>query len=157
MNMIVDETMCAALTYDIINKFKINTDEMHHYIGVLMFMSIYRYPNLKSYWGQNACGPIQTCITRSRFEAIKKYFSLRDERERIKMGESGYDPLFRTRKFVDCLNKRFDSVPKYARLCVYELMCSTKMKHHLRPYMSKKPHKCLLFVLCDSFGYGYRF
>jgi len=159
MNMIVDETMCAALTDDINNKFKINTDEMHHYIGVLMFMSIYRYPNLKSYWGQNACGPIQTCMTRSRFEAIKKYFSLRDERERIKMGEPGYDPLFRTRKFVDCLNKRFDSVPKYARLCVDEQMCSTKMKHHLRQYMPNKPHKwgIKLFVLCDSFGYAYRF
>jgi len=96
MNMIVDETLCAALTDDINNKFKINTDEMHHYIGILMFMSIYRYPNLKSYWGQNAFGPIQTCMTRSRFEAIKKYFSLRDERERIKKGEPGYDPLFRT-------------------------------------------------------------
>ncbi|XP_051864255.1 piggyBac transposable element-derived protein 3-like [Drosophila albomicans] len=117
------------------------------------------YPNLKSYWGQNALGPIQTCMTRSRFEAIKKYFSLRDERERIKKGEPGYDPLFRTRKLVDCLNKRFDSVPKYARLCVDEQMCSTKIKHHLRQYMPNKPLKwgIKLFVLCDSFGYAYRF
>lgn len=33
------------------------------------------------------------------------------------------------------------------------------MKHHLRQYMPNKPHKwgIKLFVLCDSFGYAYRF
>lgn len=57
------------------------------------------------------------------------------------------------------LNERFDSVPKQARLCVDEQMCSTKMKHHLRQYMPNKPHKwgIKLFVLCDSYGYAYRF
>ncbi|KAL7732920.1 hypothetical protein ACLKA6_002736 [Drosophila palustris] len=69
-------------------------------------MSIYHYPNLKSYWAKNAFGPIQTCMPRSRFEAIKKYFSLSDESERIKKGEQGFDPLLRTRKLVDCLNQR---------------------------------------------------
>lgn len=60
---------------------------------------------------------------------------------------------------VDRLNQRFDSVPKQASLCVDEQMCSTKMKHHLRQYMPNKPHKqgIKLFVLCDSFGYAYRF
>ncbi|KAL7725610.1 hypothetical protein ACLKA6_008022 [Drosophila palustris] len=159
MKMIVDETMRAALTDNITNKFKINNDDIHHYIGILMYMSIYRYPNLKSYWAKNAFGPIQTCLPRSRFEAIKKYFSLSDESERIKKGEQGYDPLFRTRKLVDCLNQRFDSVPKQPRLCVDEQMCSTKMNHHLRQYMPNKPHKwgIKLFVFCDSFGYAYRF
>ncbi|KAL7725529.1 hypothetical protein ACLKA6_010099 [Drosophila palustris] len=80
--MIVDETMRAALTDNITNKFKINNDDIHHYIGILMYMSIYRYPNLKSYWAKNAFGPIQTCMPKSRFEAIKKYFSLSDESER---------------------------------------------------------------------------
>lgn len=63
------------------------------------------------------------------------------------------------RNISNQLNERFDSAPKTARLCVDEQMCSTKMKHHLRQYMPKKPHKwgIKLFVLCDSFGYAYRF
>ncbi|KAL7724216.1 hypothetical protein ACLKA6_020022 [Drosophila palustris] len=109
MKIIVDETMRAALTDNITNKFKINKDDIHHYIGILMYMSIYRYPNLKSYWAKNAFELIQTCMPRSRFEAIKKYFSLSDESEWIKKGEQGYDPLFRTRKLVDCLNQRADN------------------------------------------------
>ncbi|XP_046868914.1 piggyBac transposable element-derived protein 4-like [Drosophila willistoni] len=159
ISIIVKETMRAALKDNIANKFKITTEDIHHYIGILIYMSIYRYPNLKSYWGQNAFAPIQTCMTRSKFEAIKKYFSLCDESKRIKKGEPGYDPLFRTRRVIDILNERFDSVPKQARLCVDEQMCSTKMKHHLRQYMPNKPHKWGIktFVLCDSFGYAYRF
>ncbi|XP_062141848.1 piggyBac transposable element-derived protein 1-like [Drosophila sulfurigaster albostrigata] len=159
MKLIVEDTMRAALTDNISNNFKITIDDIHHYIGILIYMSIYRYPNLRSYWGQNAFGPIQNCMTRHRFETIKKYLSLCDESQRIKKGQPGYDPLFRTRKLVDYLNQRFDSVPKQARLCVDEQMCSTKMKHHLRQYMPNKPHKwgIKLFVLCDSFGYAYRF
>lgn len=79
MNMIVEETMRAALTDNITNQFKMNIDDIHHYVGILMYMSIYRYPNLKSYWGRNAFGPIKNCMTRGKFEAIKQYFSLRDE------------------------------------------------------------------------------
>lgn len=89
----------------------------------------------------------------------QKKFTLRDESLRKKRGEPGCDPLFRVRVFADKLNKRFDLIPKTARLCVDEQMCSTKMKHHLRQYMPNKPHKwgIKLFVLCDSFGYAYRF
>lgn len=57
------------------------------------------------------------------------------------------------------VNARFDSIPKTARLCVDEQMCSTKIVHHLRQYMPNKPHKwgVKLFVLCDSHGFAYRF
>lgn len=69
------------------------------------------------------------------------------------------DPLFRIRKLADKINTQFDSIPKTARLCVDEQMCSTKLKHLLRQYMPKKPHKwgIKLFVLCDSNGFAYRF
>ncbi|XP_036347237.1 piggyBac transposable element-derived protein 4-like [Rhagoletis pomonella] len=159
MNMIVEETLRAALADNIVNQFKVTVEDMHNYIGILMYMSLYRYPNLKSYWGKNSFAPVKNCMTRSKFESIKKYFSLRDESKRIKKGECGYDPLYRSRTLGDLLNQRFDSVPKQARLCVDEQMCSTKMKHHLRQYMPNKPHKwgLKLFVLCDSFGYAYRF
>ena len=68
-------------------------------------------------------------------------------------------PYFRIRKLADEINVQQNSIPKTARLCVDEQMCSTKLKHHLRQYMPNKPHKqgIKLFVLCDSHGYAYRF
>lgn len=79
-------------------------------------------------------------------------------RMNVKKGEKEYDPLFRVRTLASKLNDKFDSIPKSARLCVDEQMCSTKTKHHLRQYMPNKPHKwgVKLFVLCDSHGFAYR-
>ncbi|XP_032589372.2 piggyBac transposable element-derived protein 3-like [Drosophila mojavensis] len=159
MDMIVEETMRAALVENISTRFQMNIEDVHHYIGILIYMSIYRYPSMRSYWGRNAFLPIASSMNRTKFETIKQHLSLRDESQRIKKGQPGYDPLFRTRRLVDYLNTRFDSVPKQPRLCVDEQMCSTKMKHHLRQYMPNKPYKwgIKLFVLCDSYGYAYRF
>lgn len=159
MNIIVEETNRCALSQDINTKFSVTIDDIAHYIGIHIYTSIYRYPKLESYWGRNAFEPIRNTMPLKRFEAIKKYLCFRDESERIKKGQPGYDPIFRMRNFANSLNQRFDSIPKNARLCVDEQMCSTKMKHHLRQYMPNKPHKwgIKLFVLCDSFGYAYRF
>lgn len=57
------------------------------------------------------------------------------------------------------LNAKFDSVPKSARLCIDEQMCSTKMISSFRQYMPNKPHKwgMKLFVLFDTSGYSYKF
>lgn len=91
--------------------------------------------------GKNAFTPIAKAMTRNRFDAIKKYLCFENDDDRKRKGEPGYDPLFRLRKVADELNKTFDSIPKPARLCVDEQMCSTKTVHHLRQYMPNKPHK----------------
>lgn len=159
MSIVAEETNRCAVSQDINTSFSINVDDIYKYIGIHLYMSIYRYPNLESYWGKHAFEPIRTTMIFKRFELIKRYLSFRNEEDRIKKGQPGYDPLFRMRNISNQLNERFDSVPKTARLCVDEQMCSTKMKHHLRQYMPNKPHKwgMKLFVLCDSFGYAYRF
>lgn len=159
IGLIVEETNRCALEENINSTFKTSAVEIRHYIGIMMYMSLYRYPNLDTYWGKNAFGAIQKCMPFKRFLAIKKYLSFQDESQRKRKGEAGYDPLFRIRTLANKLNERFDFVPKTARLCVDEQMCSTKTKHHLRQYMPNKPHKwgVKLFVLCDSNGYAYRF
>lgn len=156
--MIVEETNRAAIQENINTSFRTDPDEIRHYIGILMYMSVYR-PNLESYWGNNGFPPIQNTMPIKKFKAIKQYLSFQEETERVKKGQPRYDRLFRIRKLADEINERFDSIPKTARLCVDEQMCSTKMKHHLRQYMPNKPHKwgIKLFVLCDSHGYAYRF
>lgn len=156
---IVDETNLAARNKNIETRFSLTTTQLRHYIGILIYMSVYRYPNLESYWGRNAFAPIQNAMSSKIFNQIKKNLCFQNEDGRIRKGQPGYDPLFRIRKLVDALNDRFNSVPKTPRLCVDEQMCSTKAKHHLRQYMPNKPHKwgVKLFVLCDSHGYAYRF
>lgn len=158
IELIVDETNHAAKRDKNLD-LKLTSDELRRYIGILIFMSVYHYPKLESYWGKYAFLPIQKSMVRRRFEDIKQFLCFENEDDRKKKGEPGYDPLFRLRKIADELNKQFDSIPKTARLCVDEQMCSTKTQHHLRQYMSNKPHKwgVKLFVLCDSHGYAYRF
>lgn len=123
-------------------------------------MSVYPNPNIPSYWsGEDGRPLIQQTMSLKRFQSISKWLCFHDETKRKKKGESGYDKLFRMREFSDKLNVRFDSVPKTARLCVDEQMCSTKTKHHLLQFMPNKPHKwgVKFFVLCDSYGYAYLF
>lgn len=157
--MISEETNRSALYTNPETEFATSIQDIRQFIGILMYMSVYRYPNIESYWGRHAFGPIANTMPRNRFMAIKQYMSFQDEAERKKKGEPGYDPLFRIRNVSNHLNDRFDSVPKTSRLCIDEQMCSTKMKHHLRQYMPNKPHKwgVKLFVLCDSQGYAYKF
>lgn len=155
IQIIVEETNRAAEN----TGFHIDPVGIRHFIGVLLYMSLYHYPNVRSYWGKNAFTPIQTTMTVYQFKQITQYLSFQDESRRLNKGQPGYDPLFRIRHFAEALNKRFDSIPKTARLCIDEQMCSTKMKHHLRQYMPNKPHKwgIKLFVLCDSHGFAYKF
>lgn len=143
MDIVVEETNRCALSQDTNTSFSVNIDDIYHYIGIQLFMSVYRYPNLESYWGKNAFEPIRSTMTLRRFGLIKKYLCFQDENDQIKKDQPGYDPLFRMRLFATQLNNRFDSVPKTARLCVDEVPI--------------KSHKLKLFVLCDSTGYVYRF
>ncbi|XP_049305004.1 piggyBac transposable element-derived protein 4-like isoform X2 [Bactrocera dorsalis] len=127
VDKIVLESNRTARNVDINSKFITSGEEIYKYIGIHVYMSIYRYPNLESYWGPNAFQPIAKTMPKARFMAIKQYLSFRDENTRAKKGEPGYDALFRIRTLSNFLNTRFDSVPKTARLCVDEQMCGTKI------------------------------
>lgn len=153
---IAEQTNLYARQYDIRTTFVTNAAEIRKYIGILTFMSIYRYPNAAEYWGRYAFEPIRTAMTSKRFFMIRKYLHFNDNSKEKKQG----DPLYKVQPLVKHLNERFQTVPKLPRLCVDEQMCATKMKRtSLRQYMPAKPHKWgfKLFVLCDSSGYSYGF
>lgn len=90
----MEETNRAARDEDINTKFTTNTDEILRYFGILIYMSVYRYPNIESYWGKNAFPPIANAMTGKRFKEIKRYLSFQGESQRVKKGAPGYDPLF---------------------------------------------------------------
>lgn len=139
--------------------FTVSSVDIKKYVGILIYMSIYRYPSLETYWGQHTFEAIRVTMSSKRFYEIRRYLCLNDATYMKKKGEEGYDPLFKIRPVVDTLNRTFDSIPKLPRLCVDEQMCATKMKSRFRQYMPNKPHKwgIKLFVLCDSSGFSYKF
>lgn len=160
VNLIVECTNLAARRENTETTFSVDCSDIYHFIGICLYMSVYPNPNIPSYWDTDDGRPvIQRTMTYKRFQAISRWLCFHDESKRKQKGQPGYDKLFRVRELSDLFNDRFDSVPKTARLCVDEQMCVTKMKHHLRQYMPNKPHKwgVKLFVLCDSYGFAYRF
>lgn len=156
---IANETNLYARQTDISTKFTTSAREIQKYVGILFYMSIYRYPNTREYWAENSFEPIREAMTRNRFEEIRRYLHFSDNTKVLTRDDPQFDPVFKVRPIIDHFNKRFQSVPMCQRLCVDEQMCSTKMASHLRQYMPAKPHKwgMKLFVLCDSYGYSYGF
>lgn len=98
-------------------------------------MSVYRYPSLEEYWGEHAFETIRTDITSKRFYEIRKYIRFNDFSTMKDRTHPEHDILFKIRPVSNHLNERFDSVPKLARLCIDEQMCSTKMISSFRQYM----------------------
>lgn len=157
---ITNQTNLYAKKRNAKTTFTVDMIELKKYIGILVFMSVYKYPNERSYWGRYGFDLIRSAMTVNRFEEISRYIHFADGSKVPKKGSSDYDALHKFRPVIDHFNKRFSSVPMLPRLCVDEQMCATKMKAtNIRQYMPNKPHKWgfKLFVLCDSTGFSYAF
>lgn len=156
---IVEQTNIYAAQKNIATSFSTKKLEIKQYIGILIFMSVYRYPSVRSYWSEYAFQMIQNTMSRNRFEQIRSNIHFNDNSNIAPKNSPDHDPLYKIRPIVKHFNEKFKSVPMTQRICVDEQMCSTKMKTFLRQYMPDKPHKwgIKLFVLADSFGFCYRF
>ncbi|XP_055912797.1 piggyBac transposable element-derived protein 1-like [Eupeodes corollae] len=123
----------------------------------MFFMSVYRYPNVRSYWGRYSLEAIRTTMSRISFEQIRQFLHFNDNSTMIPNGQPGYDKLHRVRPLITHFNERFGSVPMLHRLCVDEQMCATKMGGSpTRQYTPAKPKwRTKLFVLCDHMGFSY--
>lgn len=141
------------------NSFSTTPQEIRKFFGILIYMSGYKYPNIRAYWGEYAFPPIQHTMPRNRFDKIRRYLHFNDNDTVPPKSSPKHDLLYKIRPVIDHFNDKFTSFPLPQHLCVDEQMCSTKMKAMLRQYLANKPHKWgfKLFVLSDSFGYSYRF
>lgn len=151
----VEETNGALRTKN--TQVSVDREDVLQYIGILLFMSVYKYPSLESYWGEHAFAPIQKTMSLTRFIAIDKLLCLENKSDRIGKGQPGYDPLVRIRKIADELNKQFDGIPKVARLCVDHQLLSRKEKRSVQVQNKLQQTGLKLFVLCDALGYVYKF
>lgn len=89
VQMIVAETNRHAVVTNVNTNFSIVDADVYKYIGILMYMSVYKYPNLDAYWSDNAFAPIADTMAVKRFMAIKKHLSFANQAERKKKGEPG--------------------------------------------------------------------
>lgn len=156
---IVQQTNIYAAQKNIATTFTTNNLEMRQFIGILIFMSVFNYPSIRSYWSNYAFQSIQDTMSRNRFDQIRSNIHFNDNSKLPAKNSSDFDPLYKIRPITKHFNEKFQSVPMPQYLCVDEQMCATKMKSFLRQYMPDKPHKwgVKLFVLCDSSGFCYNF
>lgn len=134
-------------------------DDFRKYLGIIIFMSVYRYPNTRSYWGKFGFGPIRETMPVNKFEKFRKILHFNDNSKHLPAEHPDHDKLHKLRPVIEHLNQRFSSVPIAQRLSIDEQMCSTKVGHFLKQYMPNKPHKWgfKLFNICNLLGYAYKF
>lgn len=157
---LADQMNLYACQKNIDTRFTTNAQELRQFIGILFFMSVYRYPNVRSYWGKYGFQTISETMSLNRFEEIRSFLHFNDDSIAIPSGRPGHDKLHKVRPLVKYFNERFVSVPMLQRLCIDEQMCCTKMRGNpTRQYIPAKPHKwgTKLFVLCDYKGFSYSF
>ena len=142
----------------------VTRDEMKAFIGVQILMGIIRLPRLELYW--TTTHPfletnIRNIFTKNRFLDILGNLHLNDSSKQAKVGEPGYDPLFKVRKFLDVLCPRFEyEYNVHEEVSIDEAMIPFKGRLGFKQYMKDKPTKWGIkaFVFADAHnGYVKRF
>lgn len=160
LQAIVDETVRYSIQQRPDRPEQFTITDLRKYLGILIFMSVYNYPNTRSYW-HNKFGfqPIREAMSVNTFEKIRKILHFNNNADHLPVTHPQHDKLHKLRPIIDHLNQKFASVTIEQRLSIDEQMCSTKIGHFLKQYLPNKPHKWgfKLFVLCNLMGYAYKF
>lgn len=139
---IVQETHTYSIQSNPARPEKITTTELKQYSGILTFMSVYRYPSIRSYWcSKFRFTPISDTMTLNRFEKIRSILHFNDNEKHLPIDHPSHDRLHKLRPVINQLNSKFGSLPYEQRLSVDEQMCATKLGHFLKQYLPNKPHK----------------
>ncbi|CAK1581011.1 unnamed protein product [Parnassius mnemosyne] len=160
LTVIVEQTNLYTTQKNVSNCPPVTATEIRQFLGIIIFMSVYHYPNVRSYWGKYGFDHIRQTITVNRFEKIRSVIHFNDNAQHKPIGIPNHDRLHKIRPVVVHLNKLFVSVAPFdQRLSLDEQMCSTKVAHFMKQYLPNKPHKWgfKLFVLCSLSGYAYSF
>ena len=129
--------------------------EFSKFLAVVLNMSIISLPRTRLYWSLSlGVNQISDIMSRTRFEAIKKYVHFNDNSSTLTPGDEGFDKLFKVRPLLDHLRAKFNSIPMDQMLCIDEQMIPFKGASSLKQYIPKKPHKYgyKVFVLCSHKG-----
>lgn len=141
--------------------FELTEDDLHRFIGILIFSSVCKYSNIRLYWDKSVgVEMVQKAMCLNTFEKIRAVIHFNNNAKQVlDRSSEGYDKLYKLRPVLNEIGKKFLTIPMEESLSVDEQMCSTKARHHMKQYMPKKPHKWgyKLFVLCGVSGFAYKF
>lgn len=122
-NEIVYQSNLYAKQQDVSTKFTLTSCDLKKYIGILIYMSVYRYSSVESYWSKHSFESVRNAMTFKQLFSIRKYLHFNDTNKMKKPQEAGFDELYKIRPLIDRLNMKFDSVPKPARLQCVQQKC----------------------------------
>ncbi|XP_053613238.1 piggyBac transposable element-derived protein 1-like isoform X2 [Plodia interpunctella] len=157
---IVEETNLYGMQKDPNNKIIYTGLDMQKFFGMLLFMSVQKFQNTRSYWHPvYGYGPVSCVMPVNKFERIKLSLHFQNNDLHKPVGHADHDRLFKIRPVIEHLKARFSTLPMDQRLSVDEQMCATKVAHFLKQYLPNKPHKWgfKFYVLCDLSGFAHTF
>lgn len=160
LEIVCEQTNVYALQKNINSTFECTVSDIRKYIGILIIMSVYKYPCVRSFWGKRKLPGVYDTMTVNRFEEIRRHIHFADNSKKPTRRDLNYDALYSVRPVLNHLNKKFGAVPMAQRLSVDEQMCATKMsKTNIKQYMPSKPHKWgfKIFSICDTKGFSHQF
>lgn len=130
---IVEQTNIYAAQKNITTSFSTTNLEVRQYIGILFFMSVYRYTSVRSYWSEYAFQIIQDTMSRNRFDQMRTNLHFNDNSKLPAKNTEDYDPLYKVRPIIKHFNEKFQSVPMTQRSEVAHVLC-TLQNPSLRKY-----------------------
>ncbi len=120
-------------------------EELQAFIGLHIAMGLLKLPQIKDYWSTNeiiSTPWFPAIMPRDRFFMLMRYLHLVDSSKQKKVGEVGYDPLFKVRPLLDHLSAVFPRYYQPARqLSIDEMMIGTRCRISFLQYMPQKPCK----------------
>jgi hypothetical protein len=141
--------------------YNVTNNELRHFIGILVYMSIVQYPTTRHYWSTRLdFEPISMTMSCNRFEEIKRNLHFVDNECTLQPSDPNYDKLQKIRPFLTMLRSVLKSITKEEYLSVDEQIIPTKTrKSSLKQYNPQKPHKWgyKVHVLSGVSGFSYDF
>lgn len=132
----VEETNAYSVQSNPDRPDHISVLEPRKYLGILIFMSVYHYPSVRSYWSTKfGFRPIIEAMPVNKFEELRRILHFNDNTLHKPVDHPNHDKLHKLRPVIDYLALKFSSVPMEQRLSVDEQICATKISHFLKQYV----------------------
>ncbi|MCL4124285.1 UNVERIFIED_CONTAM: hypothetical protein GTU68_017635, partial [Idotea baltica] len=160
LDNITSQSNLYATQKDANKTLNLTKNELEQFIGSLMWMSILKLSNTRSYWrGHMANLLVAKVFSRDRWETIKSNLHFNDNTYMPDRNGPNFDNLYKIRPIISSLKEIFRAIPMTSRLCIHEQMVPFKGRSCLKRYILSKPHKCgfKLFILSDVYGMVYDF
>lgn len=117
-------------------------NEMEMYIGMLVMMSIIKFPQMRRYWSKATQIPtVAEVMPVNRFDKIKQFFHCNDNSKQLPNTHKDFDKLFKVRPILDSVRAKCQQLLQEENHSVDEQIIPTKTCTSLKQYLPKKPNK----------------